>query len=76
MIFYNHMNNNKSIKNSQDKNKTSTQNVMGNTSSLFSSDEIRTSLLLILKQIFTINNGLQYLYSNNINVLKYLSLKE
>ncbi|CAD51340.1 periodic tryptophan protein 2 [Plasmodium falciparum NF54] len=74
--FYNHMNNNKSIKNSQDKIKTSTQNVMSNTSSLFSSDEIRTSLLLILKQIFTINNGLQYLYSNNINVLKYLSLKE
>ncbi|SOV13379.1 rRNA processing WD-repeat protein, putative [Plasmodium sp. gorilla clade G2] len=74
--FYNHMHNNKSIKNSQDKNKTSTPNIMSNTTSLFSSDEIRTSLLLILKQIFTINNGLQYLYTNNINVLKYLSLKE
>ncbi|CRG93083.1 rRNA processing WD-repeat protein, putative [Plasmodium gallinaceum] len=40
-----------------------------------SSDESRASLLLILKQIFTVYNGLQYLYSNNINVLKFLCLK-
>ncbi|SCN62221.1 periodic tryptophan protein 2, putative [Plasmodium chabaudi adami] len=38
------------------------------------SDEYRISLLFILKQIITLYNGLQHLYTNNINVLKYLSL--
>ncbi|GAW79011.1 hypothetical protein, conserved [Plasmodium gonderi] len=43
------------------------------TYSAHSSDEYRNALLLILKQVFTVYNGLQHLYSNNTHVLRYLS---
>ncbi|SBT87001.1 periodic tryptophan protein 2, putative [Plasmodium malariae] len=66
--FYNKTKNNKNI-NKNDENTASRM-----TTSLHTSDEFRTALLLILKQIFVVYNGLQYLYSNNINVLKFLCL--
>ncbi|CXI79367.1 periodic tryptophan protein 2, putative [Plasmodium berghei] len=62
------------VKNTSGMNKNGQDDKNARTSISTISDEYRISLLFILKQIITLYNGLQYLYTNNINVLKYLSL--
>ncbi|VWU52167.1 periodic tryptophan protein 2, putative [Hepatocystis sp. ex Piliocolobus tephrosceles] len=50
-------------------------NTNDRTRNSLSSNEARTSLLFILQKLFVVHNGLQYLYSNNINVLLYFSTR-